>query len=337
MKNFNKTLNEDIALLRTLHANKDKREFNDLKAEIMRKHNISKATVYREMKKETPGEYRIPNYNPPKMDINTQEVLMVRELLLAGRQGTEIIKIMGRELGINYYWDRFDRARAIGEELSKEEYDPGRSYFPENGNMFMERLLGTEYMAHGTYKEYDVNGKKIKLSKETCDNIKILIMRDNPMEGEPPIQHLLIRDQLDHNEMCENLRRKISHIHRSGEIPSAYAIRSLQETKEKLEKRQRLLNKAKDVMLENRKKLEEEEELKEIALKKTTNFQKAKAKKKNITKPQKEEVKTEPAEIKSQPEFTMPDYDGKQFRGQTVRQRTRNGKLTGVTVIKKFH
>ncbi len=264
MKNFNKTLHEDISLLRTLHASKDKQEFGNMKAEIMQKHNISKATVYREMKKETPGEYKTPNYNPPKMDINTQEVLMVRELLLAGRQATEIIKIMSRELGINYYWDRFDRARTMSEELDEDEYDPKRSYFTENGSMFIERLLGMEYMATDTYKEYEINGKKIRLSKESCDNIKLLIMRDNPLEGEPPSQHLLIRDQLDHDEMCENLRRKISHMHRSGEIPSAYAIRSLQETKEKLEKRQRLLNKVKDMMLDERKKLEEEEKERKI-------------------------------------------------------------------------
>lgn len=168
------------------------------------------------MKKETPGEYKVPNYNPPKMDINTQEVLMVRELLLAGRQGTEIIKIMARELGINYYWDRFDRARALGEELTEEEYDQKKSCFPEKGSVLIERHL-----------------------------------------------------------------------------------------------------------------LEEEEEEKEKALKTTSN--------KNKEKPQTEEVKKEHAEITTQLKTGMPGEEGKQFMGQTVRQRRRNGKLTGVTVVKKFY
>ncbi|MEI2726777.1 MAG: hypothetical protein V9H26_25715 [Verrucomicrobiota bacterium] len=106
MKQFNKELHEDIMLLKTLHANKDKTEFNILKAEIMQKHKISKATVYREMKKESPGEYKIPNYNPPKMDIRMPEILMVRELLIAGRQATEIIKIIGKELDMHYTWDK---------------------------------------------------------------------------------------------------------------------------------------------------------------------------------------------------------------------------------------
>ena len=51
MKLYNKKLNEDITLLKAFHTKKDKRDFNLLKNEIMQRHDVSKATVYREMKK----------------------------------------------------------------------------------------------------------------------------------------------------------------------------------------------------------------------------------------------------------------------------------------------
>ena len=258
MKQFNKELHEDIMLLKTLHANKDKTEFNILKAEIMQKHKISKATVYREMKKESPGEYRIPNYNPPKMDIGKQEVLMVRELLIAGRQATEIIKIMGRELGMNYYWDRFNRARQMGEELDENEFDRTRSYFPVKGNMFFEQLLGLEFMGEESYKVINVNGTQLKLTKESLDNIKLEFMKCNPMDGQEIYTEMVLEDLKIQKELEEGLKRKISHMYRSGEVPSAYALRSLSETQDKLEQKKTFLLRAKRTLLKERKKLEEE-------------------------------------------------------------------------------
>ena len=257
MKQFNKQLHEDIALLKTLHARKDKIEFNVTKAEIMQKHNISKATVYREMKKDTPGEYKIPNYNPPKMDINTLEILMVRELLLAGRQATEIIRIMSRELGIHYYWDRFDRVRRMAEELDENVYDINRSYFPERGNMFFERILGTEYMAEGSYKLIDIDGKMIRISKNTLDMFKVYVMRDNPISGEPPQMNFLENEIIFHAEITEGLRRKLNMMHKTGEMPSAYALRSLMETKQLIEKRENTIIRHREILLKERKLLEE--------------------------------------------------------------------------------
>lgn len=254
MKPYNKELHEDILKLKKLHAKKDKSEFNNLKAEIMQKHKISKATVYREMKKDSPGEYRLPNYFPSKMDITITEALMVRELLLAGRQVTEIIKIMGRELGINYYWDRFDAARKTGGELDESEYDPKKTYFPVKGNTFSERLLGMEFMAEDTYRKLELDGRMIKLSRESMDIIKLALMKDNPVEGEPPVNGVIAKDLLKVNELDEGLDRKISYLHRSGEIPSAYALKTLYETKEKLEKKKNLLLGARQIIIERQKK-----------------------------------------------------------------------------------
>lgn len=254
MKEFNKELHNDIALLKTMHAKKDKQEFNLLKSEIMQKHKISKATVYREMNKDTPGMYKIPNYNPPSIDITTLEALMVRELLLAGKQNKEIIKIMARELGIPYNWDRFDRVRRMAEKLDEAEYDPGKSYFPMYSDMFFERLLGLEFMAGDTYKEVDVNGCTIKICKDTLEMIKIYLMRDNPMDGKKRSTDPIIAEIIFHSEMDEGLRRKSSHMNRTGEIPSAYALRSMQETKELLNKRKGTLLRIREEVLKEQNK-----------------------------------------------------------------------------------
>lgn len=51
MKKYNAALALDIALLKTLHIKKDKSSFKVIKNELMQRHKISKATVYRELKK----------------------------------------------------------------------------------------------------------------------------------------------------------------------------------------------------------------------------------------------------------------------------------------------
>jgi predicted DNA-binding transcriptional regulator AlpA len=110
-KPFNQSLNHDIAQLKILHARKDKTEFNLMKNEVMRRHNISKATVYREMKKDTPGLYKSPRYFPPQREITAKERDMVNNLLQRQFTVQDIINIMERETGENYSWDRIDKIR----------------------------------------------------------------------------------------------------------------------------------------------------------------------------------------------------------------------------------
>lgn len=258
MKQFNQQLHEDIALLKTLHARKDKQEFNVMKAEIMRKHNISKATVYREMKKDTPGEYKVPNYNPPKMDIRMPEILMLRELLLSGRQAVEIIKIMSKELDIKYHWDRFNAVRKLAEELPEDEYDPKQTAFARGGRTFFTELFNLEYMAPGNYDIFPVNGEMIKVSRENYDLIVLIVMDDNPPDGEDVTMKKLREEVLAHELQKKNVMRTIKALTKSGEPGSAYALRSLNETLAKLqandkrieEKKKYLLHHAKTCMVD---------------------------------------------------------------------------------------
>lgn len=151
MKPANEELKKDIYKSKFLHAKKDKSEFKVLRDEIMCRHSISRATVYREMKKDTPGEYKIPNYSAAAYDITEREIMMVRELLLGGRQHTEIIKIMARELEIPHNWDRFNKAWELGESNDKYLQTPMESAFARNGYYFVQQLLGMEDMAPGSF------------------------------------------------------------------------------------------------------------------------------------------------------------------------------------------
>jgi transposase len=117
MRPYNKQLNTDINNLKKLHVKKDKTDFNKAKAEIMKRHNISKATVYREMKKDTPGLYKRPQYYPPVRPVTEREKRMVNELLHKGTKIQDIQLIMENETGERYSWDRVDMIR---EELEKD-------------------------------------------------------------------------------------------------------------------------------------------------------------------------------------------------------------------------
>src|SRR5437899_2444312 len=106
MKAFNAELNKDITRLKELHVKKDKQDFNKLKTELMLKHGISKATLYREMKKDVPGVYKKPGYNPPPRAITEHEIAMVRELLYRKIAVMDIPDVMEQETGEKYNWDR---------------------------------------------------------------------------------------------------------------------------------------------------------------------------------------------------------------------------------------
>jgi hypothetical protein len=130
MRKFNKKLNADITELKVLHAKKDKSEFNKRKAEIMQSHKISKATVYREMKKDNPGSYRRPNYNPPVREVTEKEKELVSGMLFRQIPIARIIPEMERLTGEGYTWDRIDRIRQESEKDAA-----GRKEHQRKGNM----------------------------------------------------------------------------------------------------------------------------------------------------------------------------------------------------------
>jgi len=189
MKDFNPALNKDITRLTELHALKDKSKFNELKNEIMLKHGISKATVYREMKKETPGLYNKPQYNPPQRAITEKEIAMVTELQLRKIPVMDLGRILEAETGDKYNWDRIDKIRSIIDARFKaEETETGKlvsamnagpssslrvTAFGDEIKRICSEALKFDYMSQDAYIEFTAGEQNYRLC---YDDIKDIVM-----------------------------------------------------------------------------------------------------------------------------------------------------------------
>jgi hypothetical protein len=111
MRKYNKKLNEDITELKELHGKRDKSDFNRRKAEIMKSHGISKATVYREMKKDVPGFYKTPRYWPPVKPVTEKHKEMVRAMYQKQMNGEQVRAEMERQTGESWPWERLQKIR----------------------------------------------------------------------------------------------------------------------------------------------------------------------------------------------------------------------------------
>lgn len=192
MKPFNKSLNGDIIVLKTLHAKKDKASFRAYMEYVKARYGISKATVYREMKKETPGLYKRPQYIPPERVITPKERSMVQELLEQGYKINDICLVMQRELGGNYSWERIDKIREAmspinsGQandkcQMSNEEskaHTPGpplvHTHGPSpEGNLraFIENVFQADRISEGKTITVNIAGSEYQLSQGIVKDI----------------------------------------------------------------------------------------------------------------------------------------------------------------------
>jgi hypothetical protein len=252
MKQFNKTLNADITFLKTLHAKKDKREFRMYLLEIQKKHGISRPTVYREMKKDTPGLYKVPNYNPPAIPVIHKEKLMLRELLRSGRTISDIMKIMSKELGIPYNRDRAEKVRLMAEALDDTE-DGNKTMFASGGKFFLQELFCLEYMAYGRYAEVHVNGEAIKVTREAFDDIILILTREKPPENEDPADADLREEIMINTKLLDITKRTLDSLSRSGAESSSFAIKNLSDKLKELREEKKALAEKKKYILHKQK------------------------------------------------------------------------------------
>jgi len=165
MRKFNKKLNEDITELKELHGKKDKADFNRRKAEIMKSHGISKATVYREMKKDVPGSYKRPLYNPPIREVTAKEKEMVKGMLFRQIPIAMIMAEMEEQTGESYSRDRIDKIRNEIEkdesnvnsanESAKRRRGTGKAGGKSKNEITQEKVLGAEGGGAKTGFEYE--------------------------------------------------------------------------------------------------------------------------------------------------------------------------------------
>lgn len=143
---------------------KDKTEFQQAKAEVMKRHNISKATVYREMNKEVPGAYRQPKYSNKARDITPHEKELVKTLLFKKIPLEQMCSEMEKLRNERYSWDRIDQIRkAIEPEVKKEMAALNRKKSPQTESTVSDRTVNE--------KPESAWGKDIKLVLEEALNI----------------------------------------------------------------------------------------------------------------------------------------------------------------------
>lgn len=87
----------------------------------MKQYSISKATVYRELKKDVPGTYKTPKYDPPIREVTEEEKEQVQGMLLKQIPIEQIRSTMEKRSGLSYSWDRIDQIRSEIEKDSAPE------------------------------------------------------------------------------------------------------------------------------------------------------------------------------------------------------------------------
>lgn len=188
IKSFNPELNPDILRLKELHALKDKQAFKRLKHELMLKHGISKATIYRELKKDVPGSYRKPDYKPASRVITETEIAMVRELLVRKTPVMRIPDIIERECGTPCSWDRLDKIRAIIDSRADASGNKAvtifASSFGDEIRQLCERAFKCDLMAPQSYVEFSLSGIKYHLTYNEVKDIILICSNSAARETE---------------------------------------------------------------------------------------------------------------------------------------------------------
>ncbi len=112
-KPFNQSLHDDIALLHKIDRKSSPVEFRRVFNGIMRKHSISRSTVFKELKKEVPGSYRSTSEPKNTMPIGEGEITRIKDLVMSRHSSGEIKTIMKLELGFNYSEHRLNSVKNI--------------------------------------------------------------------------------------------------------------------------------------------------------------------------------------------------------------------------------
>ena len=192
MRKFNHALNKDITELKTLYIKKDKTEFRQMKAEIIQKHKISKATVYREMAKDVPGSYRQPKYSNRAPEVTAKEKELVRALLYKKMTIENVCCEMERLKSQNYTWKRINRIRkeiekddlaakentnkpgiviTVGETSGEITPLKNESAWGEDLKYLLERLLDEDKISHDSYVTVILKGRAFKATEEIRKDI----------------------------------------------------------------------------------------------------------------------------------------------------------------------
>src|SRR4030095_464441 len=174
-KRFNEELNHDVMELKS--TLKDSFGYREKFSGILKKHCISRTTLYKEIAKETPGEYKSHDYSGRSVPISPAETSKVRELIFKGKQSREICLIMTAELGFSYTARRLGhvKTRIITETDPKTASGIDTLRAEENVRKFIYCLSGLDVTDPAQLYTLELEGIEYKVPvgiiKESLDLI----------------------------------------------------------------------------------------------------------------------------------------------------------------------
>jgi len=101
-KPFNQQLHDDIIMLKDINRGAYPDEFQLAFRNIMKRHGISRTTVYTELEKAIPGKYKAHSYKSRDILVSKKEIGLIKDLLNEGRSIRYISRTMSLELGFRY-------------------------------------------------------------------------------------------------------------------------------------------------------------------------------------------------------------------------------------------
>lgn len=177
MKEFNQQLHDDVVKLRKLRLKKDKSEYKKCFTVVQRRYKFSRTTLWAELRKEVPGQYRSISWELRYRPITDEEVKMVYELFYRRYTIEQIKTIMEERLGGNYSDTRMAKIRAEMEKRLPELETEDTSAFGGGINEIFSKFCDLELMHPDKKVNVNLLGKKYKVNSGIArDAVKMMII-----------------------------------------------------------------------------------------------------------------------------------------------------------------
>jgi len=227
MKEFNKQLNEDVNRLKKLRIKKDKTEYYKFFNVCLRRHKISRTTLWAEIRKAIPGVYRSINWDMRYRPITDEEVKMVYELLMQGFTLEKIKSVMEEKLGGNYSDTRMAKIRKMMEERLFELETDNTTAFGGEVCKLLKDYCNLDLMHPERTVEPELYGKKYPVN---CGVIKdainmIIFSSEGGGKSTQEIQRIRMENMLSKKIDNMNASSQVSMV----ELRSAEIVRRSQE------------------------------------------------------------------------------------------------------------
>lgn len=172
MKEFKQQLHDDVVRLKKLRIKRDKTDYKKFFIVVLRRHRLSRTTLWAEIRKQVPGTYRSITWDMRYRPITDEEVKMVYEMLIQQYTLEYIKKVMEEKLGGNYSDKRIKKIREIiDKRLFELDSDKSTIFGGGIRQLFIE-YCDLNLMDPGRTKDLSLYGKEYKVN---CGVIKSAI------------------------------------------------------------------------------------------------------------------------------------------------------------------